>query len=371
MIDSTDARVIELALRTVPGQGDHQLDQPGGRRGALRARGAAGPHATARRWWSAASTRTSSRAWRSPASASWPSPSAPTSSSPTSTASPEGHDLRPARLPVRHRRRELHRLRGRDHRGRPRSSRSASPDARPSSASPTSPSACPTAGREVLNSVFLYHCAQGGPRPAIVNSREARALRLDPGGGAEARRGPDLLARRRTRSPPSRRTSAAGSREAAKETGAQLPLDERLARYIIEGTKDGLLDDLDLKLEEPSAARHHQRPADDGHGRGRPPLQRQRAHRRRGAPVRRGDEGRRRATSSRTWRRTRARSRGNDRARHGQGRRPRHRQEPGRDHPREQRLPGRQPRHQGAAGGPDRARTTSTSRTRSASPGCW
>ena len=38
MIDSTDAAVIELALAQVPGQGHRQLDQPGGRRGALRAR---------------------------------------------------------------------------------------------------------------------------------------------------------------------------------------------------------------------------------------------------------------------------------------------------------------------------------------------
>ena len=47
-----------------PGQGDHQLDQPGGRRGALRAGGAAAAHLRRARWWWAASTRTSSRAWR-------------------------------------------------------------------------------------------------------------------------------------------------------------------------------------------------------------------------------------------------------------------------------------------------------------------
>jgi 5-methyltetrahydrofolate--homocysteine methyltransferase len=34
---------------------------------------------------------------------------------------------------------------------------------------------------------------------------------------------------------------------------AQLPLDERLARYIVEGTKDGLIPDLDLKLKEGAA----------------------------------------------------------------------------------------------------------------------
>ena len=73
----------------VPGQGHRQLDQSRGRRGALRAGGAADPDATAARWWWAASTRTSSRAWRSPASASSPSRSARTPCSPASTALPE------------------------------------------------------------------------------------------------------------------------------------------------------------------------------------------------------------------------------------------------------------------------------------------
>ena len=50
----------------LPGQGDHQLDQPRGRRGALRAGRPARRGATARRSSSAASTRTS-RAWRSTA----------------------------------------------------------------------------------------------------------------------------------------------------------------------------------------------------------------------------------------------------------------------------------------------------------------
>ncbi|MCX7826374.1 MAG: F0F1 ATP synthase subunit beta, partial [Verrucomicrobiae bacterium] len=38
------------------------------------------------------------------------------------------------------------------------------------------------------------------------------------------------------------------ARAKEKKSAAQLPLDERLARYIIEGTKDGLIDDLNLSL---------------------------------------------------------------------------------------------------------------------------
>ena len=100
-------------------------------------------------------------------------------------------------------------------------------------------------------------------------------------------------------------------------------------------------------------ASDHQRAPDAGHGGGRPPLQRQPAHRRRGAPVRGGDEGG--GGPSRglhgQGRELRARHHG---AGHRQGRRPRHRQEPRRDHPEEQWLPHHQSRDQGAARGPHR-----------------
>ena len=35
-----------------------------------------------------------------------------------------------------------------------------------------------------------------------------------------------------------------------KKDIAKLPIDERLANYIVEGSKDGLVEDLDLKLKE-------------------------------------------------------------------------------------------------------------------------
>jgi 5-methyltetrahydrofolate--homocysteine methyltransferase len=109
----------------------------------------------------------------------------------------------------------------------------------------------PTAGREVLNAVFLYECTKAGLDYAIVNSErleryasipeEERRLALD----LIYWRGPDPVAafaahfRGRTRT--------------AKESGARLPLDARLARYIVEGSKEGLLDDLALKLREAGA----------------------------------------------------------------------------------------------------------------------
>ncbi len=105
----------------------------------------------------------------------------------------------------------------------------------------------PLAGREVLNAVFLYHCTKAGLDYAIVNTErlerypsipeEERRLAEDLIFG----RGPDPLGafaahfRGRTRAAPAR---------------AALSLDERLARYIVEGSRDGLIADLDEKLKE-------------------------------------------------------------------------------------------------------------------------
>jgi len=45
----------------------------------------------------------------------------------------------------------------------------------------------------------------------------------------------------------------------------KLPWNERLARYIVEGSKEGLSTTWPLKLDESGAARHHQRAAHEGH----------------------------------------------------------------------------------------------------------
>ncbi len=105
----------------------------------------------------------------------------------------------------------------------------------------------PPAGREVLNSVFLYHCVQAGLDMAIVNSEammrygsileEERRLAED----LIWYKGDDPVA-----------AFAAHFRDKAPATTNEerqtLPLDERLALAIIEGTKEGLADDLDEAL---------------------------------------------------------------------------------------------------------------------------
>jgi 5-methyltetrahydrofolate--homocysteine methyltransferase len=108
----------------------------------------------------------------------------------------------------------------------------------------------PTAGREILNSVFLYHCVRAGLDLAIVNSEKLERYPSIP--EAERRLAEDLIFWRGD-DPVAAfaahfrgKTSTAGAAQQAER--AKLPLDERLARYIVEGSKDGLVADLDEKL---------------------------------------------------------------------------------------------------------------------------
>ncbi len=109
----------------------------------------------------------------------------------------------------------------------------------------------PTAGREVLNAVFLYECTKAGLDYAIVNSERLERYASIP--EAEKRLALDLIYWRGADPVAAFAAHFRGRTRAAKATGVQLPLDERLARYIVEGSKEGLLDDLALKLKEATA----------------------------------------------------------------------------------------------------------------------
>ncbi len=105
----------------------------------------------------------------------------------------------------------------------------------------------PEAGREVLNSVMLYHCVQAGLDLAIVNSEK---LERYPSIPAEERRLAEDLIWWRGDDPIT--AFAAYFREKkskpTREERKSLPLDERLALHILEGSKEGLVDDLDEAL---------------------------------------------------------------------------------------------------------------------------
>jgi 5-methyltetrahydrofolate--homocysteine methyltransferase len=136
----------------------------------------------------------------------------------------------------------------------------------------------PPAAREVVNSIFLYYCTKAGLDLAIVNAEKLERFASIP---EEERRlaenllfntppaeGPEEL----RLAPEDWRQQAPGQRaginqfhiaaitehfrKAGKRQKARpedLPLDRRLANYIIEGTQDGLIADLDRKRQEGAA----------------------------------------------------------------------------------------------------------------------
>jgi 5-methyltetrahydrofolate--homocysteine methyltransferase len=142
----------------------------------------------------------------------------------------------------------------------------------------------PAGAREVVNSVFLYHSTKAGLDLAIVNAERIERYPSIPEHErklaenllfnyppAEIPEGHPQLALLRGAPADWRAQSkeqraainqfhiaavsghfrGAGTRQ--KAIAADLPLDQRLANYILEGSKDGLVDDLNKKLAEGAA----------------------------------------------------------------------------------------------------------------------
>ncbi len=101
----------------------------------------------------------------------------------------------------------------------------------------------PEAGREVLNSVFLYHATLAGLDLAIVN---AQRLQRYPSISEEDRRLAEDLLFDRGEDPLGAFSAhfKGRKRDAKPAAPAGTPL-ERLPRYIVEGTKEGLIEDLE------------------------------------------------------------------------------------------------------------------------------
>ncbi|MEK4606482.1 methionine synthase [Geobacillus sp. FSL W8-1251] len=105
----------------------------------------------------------------------------------------------------------------------------------------------PPAGREVLNSVFLYRCTQAGLDYAIVNTEKLERFASIP--EEEVRMAEALLFDTSDETLNTFIEFYRSKITAAKPAEENLSLEERLARYVIEGSKDGLIPDLEKALE--------------------------------------------------------------------------------------------------------------------------
>ena len=139
----------------------------------------------------------------------------------------------------------------------------------------------PAGAREVVNSVFLYYCTKAGLDLAIVNSEKLERFASIP--EHERRLAENLLFQHKPKDLAAEHPRAELLREVPEDwrqqskeqkaainqyhiaaitdhfriakkkekiAGEELPLDERLGNYIIQGTRDGLIDDLDRKRAE-------------------------------------------------------------------------------------------------------------------------
>nr|WP_199614716.1 methionine synthase [Paenibacillus alkalitolerans] len=106
----------------------------------------------------------------------------------------------------------------------------------------------PEAGREVLNSVFLYHNTKAGLGYAIVNTEKLERYASIP--EEERKLAEDLIFNTNDDTLAAFVAHFREKKVAKKEKTSNLTLEERLASYIIEGTKEGLIPDLDEALKK-------------------------------------------------------------------------------------------------------------------------
>jgi 5-methyltetrahydrofolate--homocysteine methyltransferase len=106
----------------------------------------------------------------------------------------------------------------------------------------------PDAGREVLNSVYLYHCTKAGLDYAIVNTEKLERYASIP---ANERALAEALIFNTNDATLAEFTAFYRVKKVdKKEKVSNLTLEERLASYIVEGTKEGLIPDIDEALKK-------------------------------------------------------------------------------------------------------------------------
>ncbi|GEK33529.1 methionine synthase [Kurthia sibirica] len=104
----------------------------------------------------------------------------------------------------------------------------------------------PPVGREVLNAVYLYHCTQAGLDYAIVNTEKLERYASIP--ETEITLANDLIFNTTDQTLADFTDFYRDKKKEKTEDDIPKTVPERLAYYILEGTKEGLLDDLELAL---------------------------------------------------------------------------------------------------------------------------
>jgi 5-methyltetrahydrofolate--homocysteine methyltransferase len=105
----------------------------------------------------------------------------------------------------------------------------------------------PPVGREILNSVFLYHCTQAGLDYAIVNTEKLERFASIP--EEEVRLAEELLFNTNDETLNTFIQFYRDKTKEPKKIKTELSLEERLAGYVVEGTKEGLYADLEQALQ--------------------------------------------------------------------------------------------------------------------------
>lgn len=106
----------------------------------------------------------------------------------------------------------------------------------------------PSVGREVLNSVFLYHCTKAGLDYAIVNTEKLE--RFASISSEEIAYSENLLFHNSEENLAKFTDFYRGKTKDEKKVVSNLSLEERLAANIVEGSKEGLAEDILLALEK-------------------------------------------------------------------------------------------------------------------------
>jgi 5-methyltetrahydrofolate--homocysteine methyltransferase len=105
----------------------------------------------------------------------------------------------------------------------------------------------PPVGREILNSVFLYHCTLAGLDYAIVNTEKLE--RFASISKAEVELAENLLFNTNEETLAVFTDFYRDKKKETKLNSSNLTLEERLGTYIVEGTKEGLIPDLEAALK--------------------------------------------------------------------------------------------------------------------------